>query len=288
LEPRPFLLRVFAARDARGQWSVMPGGFARIGEHLDVRAALIGEGAFSADVCIVSEKPVTPITLMSAAETVTIRRNPGTLPSRVADNLFWLGRYLERAEAVLGLVRAAIGGSIDVDGGAQLAAETITRLGNLLAASGAAAIRARTRDADIIALARAAMDDAKEMSSVRSILRNARAIGEGSRERLATDVWRLLDAPFPIRLRCARRSFTNDLPHWRVCPLKIWDGRRAGVSLISGDVLNARSPSAVFFVRSVMMRPVLMICPRCLNCPTAPLGIASAIRPALRPSPSAT
>ncbi len=206
LEPRPFLLRVFAARDAQGHWSVMPGGFARIGEHLDVRAALMGEGAFSADVCIVSEKPVTPITLMSAAEKVTIRRNPGTLPSRVADNLFWLGRYLERAEAVLGLVRAAVGGSIDVDGGAPLAGDTISKLGNLLAASGAAANRARSRDADIIALARAALDDATEMSSVRSILRNARAIGEGSRERLATDVWRLLDAPFPTRDSIAMRA----------------------------------------------------------------------------------
>ena len=206
LEPRPFLLRVFAARDAQGHWSVMPGGFARIGEHLDVRAALIGEGAFSADVCIVSEKPVTPITLMSAAEKVVIRRNPGTLPSRVADNLFWLGRYLERAEAVLGLVRAAIGGSIDVDGGAPLATDTVAKLGRLLGASGAAANRARTRDADIIALARAAMDSSTEMSSVRSLLRSARAIGEGSRERLATDVWRLLDAPFPTRDSIAIRA----------------------------------------------------------------------------------
>jgi len=32
LEPRPFTLRVFATRDARGAWSVMPGGFARIGD----------------------------------------------------------------------------------------------------------------------------------------------------------------------------------------------------------------------------------------------------------------
>ena len=206
LEPRPFVLRVFAARDAQGHWSVMPGGFARIGEHLDVRAALIGEGAFSADVCVVSEKPVLPITLMAAAEQVTIRRNPGTLPSRVADNLFWLGRYLERAESVLGLVRAAVGGSIDVDGGAMLAPETIARLGGLIVASGAAAKRARSRDADIIALARAAMDDGGEVSSVRSIMRNARAIAEGSRERLATDVWRLIDAPFPTREGIATRA----------------------------------------------------------------------------------
>jgi uncharacterized circularly permuted ATP-grasp superfamily protein/uncharacterized alpha-E superfamily protein len=206
LEPRPFLLRVFATRDAGGAWRVMPGGFARIGEHLDVRAALMGEGAFSADVCIVSDQSVAPVTLMSAADQVTIRRNPGTLPSRVADNLFWLGRYLERAEAVLGLVRAAIGGSFDVDGGAALASATIERLGNLIVASGAASNRAKTRDADIIALARAALDDAGESSSVRNLLKQARNIGEGSRERLAADVWRLLDAPFPTRDAIAARA----------------------------------------------------------------------------------
>ncbi len=206
LEPRPFLLRVFATRDAAGMWRVMPGGFARIGEHLDVRAALIGEGAFSADVCVVSTDAVAPVTMMTAAAQVSIRRNPGTLPSRVADNLFWLGRYLERAEAVLGLVRAAVGGSIDVDGGAALSGETIARLGALIAASGAAAKRARSRDADIIALARAALDDGNEISSVRSLLRQARIIGEGSRERLAADVWRLLDAPFPTRDAIAGRA----------------------------------------------------------------------------------
>jgi uncharacterized circularly permuted ATP-grasp superfamily protein/uncharacterized alpha-E superfamily protein len=199
LEPRPFSLRVFAARDGNGAWQVMPGGFARIGDHLDPRAALMGEGAFSADVCIVSETPVPSITLMPAADSVAIRRNPGTLPARVADNLFWLGRYLERAEGVLALVRAGLGGSMDVDGGAALSPDTIARISNLLVACGAASRRAQGRDADIISLAKAALDDRGEGSSVRSILTHARAIGEGSRERLAADVWRLLDAPFPTR-----------------------------------------------------------------------------------------
>src|SRR5262249_9169941 len=37
LEPRPITLRVFAARTARG-WTIMPGGFARIGSSLDSSA----------------------------------------------------------------------------------------------------------------------------------------------------------------------------------------------------------------------------------------------------------
>jgi len=197
LEPRPFTVRVFATRDANGRWSVMPGGFARIGPSADIRAAMMGEGAASTDVCIVSDKPVEPILLAAASEGVAIRRNPGTLPARVADNLFWLGRYLERGENVLALVRAAVGGSVDVDGGAPLAAATAERLKGALIASGAATLRARAADADLYALAKAALEDSREQSSVQALMRAARNIGEGSRERLSADVSRLLDASFP-------------------------------------------------------------------------------------------
>jgi hypothetical protein len=43
---------------------------------------------------------------MASREDVKVRRILGHLPSRAADNLFWLGRYLERTEATLRLVRA--------------------------------------------------------------------------------------------------------------------------------------------------------------------------------------
>ncbi len=206
LEPRPFTVRVFATRDANGQWSVMPGGFARIGPSADIRAAMMGEGAASTDVCVVADHPVAPISLVAAGETVAIRRNPGTLPSRVADNLFWFGRYLERGENVLALVRAAVGGSVDVDGGAPLAPATAERLQGALTASGAAARRAQAGSADLYALAKAALDDKSESSSVHALLNHARNIAEGSRERLSTDVLRLLEAPFPTGGRVAARA----------------------------------------------------------------------------------
>ncbi len=206
LEPRPFTMRVFVTRDARGAWSVMPGGFARIGPSLDVRAIMLGEGAASADVCVVADKPVAPISLVTSGEAVAIRRNPGTLPSRVADNLFWLGRYLERGEGVLAMVRASVGGSIDVDGGAPMAATTSERLRGALIASGAASKQSAAGPANLYALAKAALDDGGEAASVRTLLRLACTIGEGSRERLSTDVSRLLDAPFPEGGRVATRA----------------------------------------------------------------------------------
>ena len=41
-------------------------------------------------------------------QTLAIRRTAGDLPSRVADNFFWLGRYLERLEESARLQRAMI------------------------------------------------------------------------------------------------------------------------------------------------------------------------------------
>ena len=138
LVARPFTLRVFAARGADGAWTVLPGGFARIGEHPDPRAAVMREGLWSADVCIHGSDAIAPVSLLPASTSLQVRRNPGTLPSRVADNLYWLGRYLERGEALLAAIRVLLGNSIDVDGGAAMASDTVGRLVGLIVGAGAA------------------------------------------------------------------------------------------------------------------------------------------------------
>ncbi len=104
LVPRPMSLRVFAARTQSG-WQIMPGGFARIGASDDVKAIAMQKGGSVADVWIVSERPVARNTLLPSEESFT-RTLPGSLPSRAADNLLWLGRYIERAEGALRILRA--------------------------------------------------------------------------------------------------------------------------------------------------------------------------------------
>lgn len=197
LEPRPFTLRVFAARGIDGGWTVLPGGFARIGEHPDPRAAVMGEGSWSADVCIHGAEAVAPVSLLPRTDSLQIRRNPGTLPSRVADNVFWLGRYLERGEALLAILRVMLGASIDADGGAALSTDTVGRLVGLVVAAGAAPAPPSLRRADLLQFARTAMES-PEWHSVAAINLHARRIGEVSRERLSADMIRLLDAPFPV------------------------------------------------------------------------------------------
>lgn len=199
LEARPFTLRVFAARGADGSWHVMPGGFAQIGEKPDARAAVMGEGNWSADVVIHGGDAVAPVTLLQPSDSTQLRRNPGTLPSRVADNLFWLGRYLERGEARLGVIRALLGHSISADSGAALAADTVGRLVSLVVEGGAAPQPDSLGRAHLTRFAEAAMDATDGWYSVRAINRQARAIGAISRDRLSADMIRLLDAPYPTR-----------------------------------------------------------------------------------------
>jgi len=50
LVPRPFTVRVFAARDGDGRWTVMPGGFARLADDSDVRATVMGEAVILSSI----------------------------------------------------------------------------------------------------------------------------------------------------------------------------------------------------------------------------------------------
>ncbi|TMV15276.1 circularly permuted type 2 ATP-grasp protein [Arenibacterium halophilum] len=105
LVPRPMVVRVFAARTPQG-WTVMPGGYARIGRTEDPTALAMQNGGSVADVWIVGDRPVSRDSLTAQPDGPYVRRAPGVLPSRAADNLYWLGRYVERAESHVRLLRA--------------------------------------------------------------------------------------------------------------------------------------------------------------------------------------
>ncbi|SPF78193.1 circularly permuted type 2 ATP-grasp protein [Pseudoprimorskyibacter insulae] len=105
LAPRPMVLRVYAARTPDG-WTVMPGGYARIGATEDPTALAMQSGGSVADVWVVSDRPVKMDTLNAPPTGAFVRHQPGALPARAADNLFWLGRNVERAEAGVRLARA--------------------------------------------------------------------------------------------------------------------------------------------------------------------------------------
>ncbi|MEM9563074.1 MAG: circularly permuted type 2 ATP-grasp protein [Actinomycetota bacterium] len=102
LEPRATMLRTFAVASEAG-YAVLPGGLARTagddGGPIANRA-----GAIAKDVWVLGPddgpREVTPIRIAGAEAAV------GSTAARAAENLFWLGRYAERAEATVRLLRA--------------------------------------------------------------------------------------------------------------------------------------------------------------------------------------
>ncbi|MEJ0095748.1 MAG: circularly permuted type 2 ATP-grasp protein [Methylocella sp.] len=188
LTPRPFVLRVYAARTPDG-WKIMPGGFCRISDRADARAVSMGEGVQSADVWVLADKPVEMVTLLPSDETVRIRRLMGNLPSRAADNLFWLGRYLERVEATLRLIRCLAGRMIDTDSQTAGAESTVSKLTSLLVSWHAAPKKAA---ADPMELAAIALHGEDDYGSALSLVRDARRAASFIRERLSGDTWRLI------------------------------------------------------------------------------------------------
>lgn len=97
LVPRSVVLRVYAIADGNGGWSVMPGGLSRIADRQD--EVSMQRGGSSADTWVITGEHVDPFTMLPdrlRPDEVVRRRRIVT--SRAAENLFWLGRYTERAE----------------------------------------------------------------------------------------------------------------------------------------------------------------------------------------------
>lgn len=108
LEPRSVVLRTFAVAD-EDDYAVMPGGLARVAVRPDSGAISSLTGAMSKDVWVRAD-PDAP----REGEVLTFPRLEGGTASgyaapapRVAADLYWMGRYAERAEAAARLLRVA-------------------------------------------------------------------------------------------------------------------------------------------------------------------------------------
>lgn len=115
LQPRHFLLRCFMVLGADGHGHLMPGGLGRAARGASVEEA---DSSESKDVWVVGSLPDAKAeAAVELQSRPAIRRASENLPSRVADNLFWLGRYVERTEAqvrgLLVILRAVQEGTSD-------------------------------------------------------------------------------------------------------------------------------------------------------------------------------
>jgi uncharacterized circularly permuted ATP-grasp superfamily protein/uncharacterized alpha-E superfamily protein len=105
LVPRALVLRSYAV-SSTDRYSVMPGALARVAGSADNPEISMQGGAGSKDTWVLSSGPVSSFSLLRpSSHPVELSRGGGDLPSRTADNLYWLGRYAERAEGIARLGR---------------------------------------------------------------------------------------------------------------------------------------------------------------------------------------
>jgi uncharacterized circularly permuted ATP-grasp superfamily protein/uncharacterized alpha-E superfamily protein len=106
LEPRQMVVRSFLAA-SEDDYKVMPGGLTRVASRPDT--PIISAQGISKDTWILADQPDEPISLLSPiGEIAALANGRAELPSRVAENLFWLGRYVERGENVIRLLRTVL------------------------------------------------------------------------------------------------------------------------------------------------------------------------------------
>ncbi|MCK6393218.1 circularly permuted type 2 ATP-grasp protein [Zoogloea sp.] len=108
LMTRAMGLRVYAAITPEG-YSVLPGGLARVAGVDNTRILTMQKGGSSKDTWVLSDGPVSTFSLLQNTIRVDdLIDETGTLSSRLAENLFWFGRYGERCDAVARLARLAL------------------------------------------------------------------------------------------------------------------------------------------------------------------------------------
>lgn len=103
IQPRASVLRTFAVA-SESSYSVMPGGLTRVNLDHDKKIISNQRGSVSKDTWVLASEPEKQISLRNV-DTQTSTESSNALPSRVVENLFWMGRYAERAESALRLLR---------------------------------------------------------------------------------------------------------------------------------------------------------------------------------------
>lgn len=108
LQPWHITLRSFAVSTDQG-YQVMPGGLSRAAPRSEMLTESMAAGQRSKDVWILADGPVETVTLLRPTGTaLELRRTGNDLPSRAADHLYWLGRLIERTEALVRHVRSIV------------------------------------------------------------------------------------------------------------------------------------------------------------------------------------
>jgi uncharacterized circularly permuted ATP-grasp superfamily protein/uncharacterized alpha-E superfamily protein len=213
VEARPAVLRTHLV--AHGDsYAVMPGGLTRVGANEGDPLVSNRTGASSKDTWVLASEPEAQITLWHTGTPVEgFGVDERALPSRTSENLLWMGRYAERAEATIRLTRVVLERLDDPEARSDPADRV--RLGRLLVAlthltdtyPGFAIDPDAAVDHPEPGLL-ALLTDGGRASTLDGSLRSLLAAAYGVRDRLSGDTWQVV-SDVEDDLAALRRLGTN-------------------------------------------------------------------------------
>ncbi|WP_422926479.1 circularly permuted type 2 ATP-grasp protein [Singulisphaera sp. PoT] len=194
-QPKQVAVRWFLAATGNG-FTMMPGGLSRITSSADSLVVSMQRGGGSKDTWLLSDGPVSTFSLLSPkVQVVKLSRGGGDLPSRVADDLFWLGRYVERVEGTIRLLRVILIRMTDQTGLTEapelpallrsLTYQTMSTPGFIGAG---AAERLATPEAELLSL----IGDPSRTTSLKATIHSLHHLAGKVRDRFSIDLWRIL------------------------------------------------------------------------------------------------
>ncbi len=189
LLPRSMVLRAYVLNTPSG-WIAMPGGLVRVAG-AEGPVVSMQKGGHSKDAWVVWDDPVETFSLLPPRDQpVELRRGRADLPSRVADDLFWMGRYAERAENIARLLRTSLN-RVRRANGAEL--DCLIRLHGCFESRHSKLPKKQPPTAvelerELISL----MSDVRRPDSLISTLKEVYRIGGRVRDRLSSDMMRLI------------------------------------------------------------------------------------------------
>ncbi len=192
IDMRAAVVRAYAIADHQGGWHVMPGGFTRYAAERQT-AVSMQLGGSSVDTWVLSSEPASSFSLLPAPLTpADLNQKHRTVSSRAAENLFWSGRYGERAENNVRLCRMILGSLESDDSGTLF--ETLVELAQIcgLVPSRAGHPRHGVREFELVLIA--SLDESAAWPSIgQNLACQVQASGE-VRGRLSSDHWRTIVA----------------------------------------------------------------------------------------------
>ena len=235
ISPRAMLLRVFAVSDGAQSWRVLPGGLARLAG-ANAQIASMQRGGSSADVWVQTHGAVDRTTLLQPHATpASLARHRAPVTSRAAENMFWLGRYTERAENAVRLARL----TLDLLGGEDQSSRPLLTWLHQLAERNALVpkdvpIGSKSRRVFERALI-AELGNVKDGGSVGYNLSSVRHAAASVRERLSQDHWnQIVRAEDEFLRRTTEKSDAREGSYAASAALRSLEAASAALAAMTG------------------------------------------------------